>query len=264
MASTSFVNMPRTIVRQYSKPEDDINPSRLTRLVDMPGYTVERSDTTNTAKGRAHVVPKTFFMKTTLSELSHSVLRKKKLIRCLRTLVLMLVLEGQATEMVHDFEKVIEWMPLGRPLLYMKDPDHNFRIYDNDRALLAAFRVSPDSSDRYHTSEMLYRYYSMIFIFQNQSEWSIFTYIYFYDIAPPGTIPIWHVPDEAHAVPLSCVQLSDEFKERVRTAFQAGSRWSFVLTELQRITQDPDPVKPRLSYETDDGLLYSIRAEGEY
>lgn len=38
-----------------------------------------------------------------------------------------------------------------------------------------AFRVSPDSSDRYHTSEMLYRYCSMIFIFQNQSEWSIFT-----------------------------------------------------------------------------------------
>ncbi|KAJ5615030.1 hypothetical protein N7537_000144 [Penicillium hordei] len=55
-----------------------------------------------------------------------------------------------------------------------RDPDHNVRIYDNDGALLAAFRVSPDSSDRYHTSEMLYRYCSMIFIFQNQSEWSIF------------------------------------------------------------------------------------------
>ncbi|CAI7595801.1 unnamed protein product [Penicillium viridicatum] len=53
-------------------------------------------------------------------------------------------------------------------------PDHKVRICDNDGALLAAFRVNPDSSDRYHTSEMLYRYYSMIFIFQNQSKWSIF------------------------------------------------------------------------------------------
>lgn len=39
---------------------------------------------------------------------------------------------------------------------------------------LTAFRVSPYSSDRYHTSEMLYRYCRMIFIFENQGEWSIF------------------------------------------------------------------------------------------
>ncbi|KAJ5531378.1 hypothetical protein N7527_004771 [Penicillium freii] len=61
---------------------------------------------------------------------------------------------------------------------------------------------------------------------------SLWQDIYFYGIAPPGTTPIWDVPDEADAVPTSCVQLSDEFKERVRTAFQASSRWSFVLTEL--------------------------------
>ncbi|KAJ5425318.1 hypothetical protein N7465_000388 [Penicillium sp. CMV-2018d] len=63
---------------------------------------------------------------------------------------------------------------------------------------------------------------------------------------------------------MSRVQLSDEFKDRVRTAFQDDPRWSSVLTELQRIAQDPNPVKPRLSYETDDGLLYSLQAEGEY
>ncbi|KAJ5967036.1 hypothetical protein N7501_003284 [Penicillium viridicatum] len=80
----------------------------------MPGYTVECSDATDTAKGQVHVVlvPKTFFMKRILNELSLSGLRKKKLIRSSRTLVLILVLVGQATEMVHDFEKVIEWMPL--------------------------------------------------------------------------------------------------------------------------------------------------------
>lgn len=36
----------------------------------------------------------------------------------------MLVLEGQATqvtEVVHNFEKVIERMPLGQPFLYMRD-----------------------------------------------------------------------------------------------------------------------------------------------
>jgi hypothetical protein len=37
-----------------------------------------------------------------------------------------------------------------------------------------AFQVSPDSRDRYHTSEMVYRYCGMIFIFPSQSEWSIF------------------------------------------------------------------------------------------
>ncbi|KUM66240.1 hypothetical protein ACN42_g859 [Penicillium freii] len=42
------------------------------------------------------------------------------------------------------------------------------------------------------------------------------------------------------------------------------TKWSFVLSELERIAQDPDPVKPRLPYEADGGLLYSIQPEGEY
>lgn len=33
----------------------------------------------------------------------------------------MLVFEGQATEVVHDFGKAIEKRPLGQSLLYMRD-----------------------------------------------------------------------------------------------------------------------------------------------
>ncbi|KAG0152943.1 hypothetical protein PDIDSM_1902 [Penicillium digitatum] len=57
--------------------------------------------------------------------------------------------------------------------------------------------------------------------------------------------------------------LSDDFKQRVRTAYKEDPKWSLVLNELQRVTQDPDPIKPRLPYETDDGLLYSTQADGD-
>lgn len=97
------------------------NPSLLKRLVDIPGYTVECSDSADTAKSHVYAIPKTFFMKRTLNKLSLSAWRKKQLIRSLRTQALMLVLEGQATEVVHDFEKAIERMPLGQSLLYMRD-----------------------------------------------------------------------------------------------------------------------------------------------
>lgn len=97
------------------------NPSLLKRLVDIPGYTVECSDTADTAKGQVYVVPKTFFMKRILSKLSISAWRKKQLIRSSRTQALMLALEGQATEVMHDFEKAVERMPLGQSLPYLRD-----------------------------------------------------------------------------------------------------------------------------------------------
>ncbi|OQD66227.1 hypothetical protein PENPOL_c005G06715 [Penicillium polonicum] len=49
-----------------------------------------------------------------------------------------------------------------------------------------------------------------------------------------------------------------------RTTYKNDPEWSFVLSELERIVQDPDPIKPRLPYEADDSLLYSIQPEGEY
>ncbi|KAJ5533813.1 hypothetical protein N7527_000067 [Penicillium freii] len=58
--------------------------------------------------------------------------------------------------------------------------------------------------------------------------------------------------------------MSDDFKGRVRMAYKNDTEWSFVLSELERIVQDPDPIKPRLPYEADDSLLYSIQPEGEY
>ncbi|KAJ5955462.1 hypothetical protein N7501_009741 [Penicillium viridicatum] len=58
--------------------------------------------------------------------------------------------------------------------------------------------------------------------------------------------------------------MSDDFKGRVRMAYKNDPEWSFVLSELKRIVQDPDPIKPRLPYEADDSLLYSIQPEGEY
>ncbi|CAI7654783.1 unnamed protein product [Penicillium viridicatum] len=86
---------------------------------------------------------------------------------------------------------------------------------------------------------------------------SLWQDIYIYGIAPPGTTPIWDVPDEADTVPTSCVQLSDEFKERVRTAFQAGSRWSFVLTELSGLR--------RILTQSNHGCrTRPTMAEGEY
>ena len=148
MASALFVNMPHTVVRQYFKPEDEIQeameealastrdvisinhdhliilldditkdgPSLLKCLVNIPGHTLECPDTTDTAKGQVHVIPETFFVKRILNKLSLSAWRKKKLIRCSRTQTLMLVFEVQATEVVHDFEKVIERMSLGQSL----------------------------------------------------------------------------------------------------------------------------------------------------
>ncbi|CAI7652899.1 unnamed protein product [Penicillium viridicatum] len=58
--------------------------------------------------------------------------------------------------------------------------------------------------------------------------------------------------------------MSDDFKGCVRMAYKNDTEWSFVLSELERIVQDPDPIKPRLPYEADDSLLYSIQPEGEY
>ncbi|QQK41291.1 reverse transcriptase [Penicillium digitatum] len=83
------------------------------------------------------------------------------------------------------------------------------------------------------------------------------------DLALPGAASTWDVPDEAYAFLTSYVQLSDDFKQRVRTAYKEDPKWSLVLNELQRVTQDPDPIKPRLPYETDDGLLYSTQADGD-
>ncbi|KAJ5256314.1 hypothetical protein N7505_011465, partial [Penicillium chrysogenum] len=39
---------------------------------------------------------------------------------------------------------------------------------------------------------------------------------------------------------------------------------ALVIDELQRVVQDPDPVKPRLLYELDDGLLCSAQADGDH
>lgn len=53
------------------------NPSLLKRLVDISGYTVECSDTADTAKGQVYVVPKTFFMKRILNKLSTFCMEKE-------------------------------------------------------------------------------------------------------------------------------------------------------------------------------------------
>ncbi|KAJ5237376.1 hypothetical protein N7489_007467 [Penicillium chrysogenum] len=39
---------------------------------------------------------------------------------------------------------------------------------------------------------------------------------------------------------------------------------ALVIDELQRVVQDPVPVKPRLLYELDDGLLCSAQADGDH
>jgi dUTPase len=84
------------------------------------------------------------------------------------------------------------------------------------------------------------------------------------DLQLPGTATTWDVPDDAYAFLTSCIQLSDDFKTRIRAAYEHDPKWSLVLEELERIGRDPDPVKPRLPYEVDDGLLYSKQADGDF
>jgi len=60
------------------------------------------------------------------------------------------------------------------------------------------------------------------------------------------------------------VQLSNDFKSYIRAAYYNNPKWSLVIAELDRVGRDPDPVKPRLPYDIDDGLLYSKQADGDF
>ncbi|KAJ5237923.1 hypothetical protein N7489_008014 [Penicillium chrysogenum] len=53
------------------------------------------------------------------------------------------------------------------------------------------------------------------------------------DLTLPGSTPTWDVPDEAYAFLTSCVQVSEDFKTRVRAAYEDDPKWSLVLSELQ-------------------------------
>ncbi|OQE11895.1 hypothetical protein PENFLA_c070G08625 [Penicillium flavigenum] len=86
--------------------------------------------------------------------------------------------------------------------------------------------------------------------------------------------PVWEkfiwLHNERPTWPPFFVKLSDEWVTGAsalswQRILEGGLDASFeVVRKLQRIAQDPDPVKPRLPYETDDGFLYSIQASGEY
>ncbi|KAJ5678954.1 hypothetical protein N7462_007198 [Penicillium macrosclerotiorum] len=74
----------------------------------------------------------------------------------------------------------------------------------------------------------------------------------------------WDVPDHVYAFLTSAVSMMNEFKARVRNGCETDPRWSMVIKELGRVASDLDPVKEKLPYELDDGLLYSIQQSGEY
>lgn len=70
--------------------------------MDMPGYMVECFDTTDTAKNQVHLIPGTFFMIQSINDFTFSLEKRKASSGPGENQVLMLVLRGQTTEVMHE------------------------------------------------------------------------------------------------------------------------------------------------------------------
>ncbi|KAJ5398776.1 hypothetical protein N7465_009265 [Penicillium sp. CMV-2018d] len=67
-----------------------------------------------------------------------------------------------------------------------------------------------------------------------------------------------------YALQASMMQLSDEFRNRIKDGYETDPRWKTVIQELEAARAEPDPLIAKLPYVVEDDMLYSVQEDGSH
>lgn len=67
-----------------------------------------------------------------------------------------------------------------------------------------------------------------------------------------------------YALQASMMQLSDEFRSRIKDGYETDPRWKTVIQELEAARAEPDPLIAKLPYVVEDDMLYSVQEDGSH